>query len=127
MRSLPNIRFPSTAARIVHSSARFCLSFDRLLSADILCACFTLVTGCTCDAPPGFDGVIEDPRDAGRYTLPPTTLAAVKAAGMLQTVSLGAAASVGTGGEDGGHLTSDGVLARQQANVAKDIEELYAG
>ncbi len=71
--------------------------------------------------------MVEDPRDAGRYTLPRTTLAAVKAAGMLQTVSLSAAASVGNGGEDGGHLTSDGVLARQQANVAKDIEGLHAG
>lgn len=68
--------------------------------------------------------MVEDPRDAGRYTLPRTALAAAKEAGILRTVPLGAAASVGKGGEDGGHLTSDGVLARQQPNVAADIEGL---
>ena len=71
--------------------------------------------------------MVQDPRDAGRYTVPDTTLDAVKAAGLLRTVSLGATASVGNGGEDGGHLTSDGVLARQQANVAADIEGLDVG
>ena len=75
-----------------------------------------------CRAVTGFDGVVADPRDAGRYSLPHTTLAAVEAAGLLRTVSLGSTASVGRGGVDGGHLTSDGVLARQASAAAETIE-----
>ena len=71
---------------------------------------------------PGLAGVVVDPRNSGRYTLPPSALAAVEAAGLVRTVSM-PQLSVGLGDGNGGHLTSDSVLARQASAAAALMEE----
>ena len=65
----------------------------------------------------GLATVAADPRDQGRYALPERALAAAEQAGLVVTPAL-PPLSVGVGDGEGGHLTSEGVLARQASAAA---------